>query len=342
MARWIGACICAALIAATAIAQPDVPLVVRSEIPDLRGAIVSVDATAPGGPVVLVRVSNVGNAASGATQIGVESTQGAFAFTAAPLPGIEPSSATDVRLQIKGVLTSGDYEYRVSQFDGIDPGPGKTLATGTFTVPAPLPHVDLFVGTPSLNGAFMAIQVGNRGPGTAAGAKLRIGPGKHWSSQEVSLPDIASGGSTSVRIPLARSPEPGKLLYEFYADPGAQAVEDNPSDNSGAGQLTVAAPANPAHKEPRVPRRGFPWWIPALVVVTVAAFSRAEPIRNALAELISPRPRVEWIPVPASGRVESDSNGEPSGMEVVLQLVADGGCAQILEAPPVLKEVERG
>jgi hypothetical protein len=341
MARWIGACICAATIAATAIAQPDVPLVVRSEIPDLRAAIVSVDATAPGGPVVLVRISNVGNAASGATQIGIESTSGAFGFTAAPLPGISPSSATDVRLQIKGVLTSGDYEYRISQFDGIDPGPGKTLVTSTFTVPAQLPHVDLFVGTPSLDGVFMSVQVGNRGPSTAVGAKLRIGAGKYWSSHEFSLPDITSGESTPIRMRLTRHPAAGTLPYELYADPGSQAVEDNPPDNRGTGHLTITVQTRSTHEAPKVLQRTFPWWIPALALVTITAFTFG-PIRRALAQMIRPRPTVEWIPVPVSGRVESDSSEGRSDLEVVLQLVADSGCAQICDARPEPMEVERG
>ena len=342
MARWIGACISAAMVAATAMAQPDVPLVVRSAIPDLQAAIASVDATATGGPVIVVRVSNVGNAASGATRIGIESTSGAFAFTAASLPGIAPSSATDVRLQITGVLPSGDYGYRVSLFDGIDPGPGKTLVTSTFTVPAPLPHVDLFIGTPSLDGVFMTVHVGNRGPGTAAGAKLRIGAGRYWRSHEFSLPDIASGESTPIRMRLTRSPEAGSFPYELYADPGAQAVEDNPSDNRGTGHLTIAAPTKPTREVPRAPRRTFPWWTAVLAVVTIAALSQIGPIGQALARLISPRPTVEWIPVPASGRVESDSGEEPSGLEVVLQLVADSGSAQIRDALPQPMEVERG
>jgi hypothetical protein len=51
---------------------------------------------------------------------------------------------------------------------------------------------------------------------------------------------------------------------------------------------------------------------------------------------------VEWIPVPVSGRVESDSSEGRSDLEVVLQLVADSGCAQICDARPEPMEVERG
>lgn len=344
IARPLSACLYAAVAVTAAIAQPDVPLVVSNQRPDLRGTIVSVDVTATDGPVIVVRVSNVGTAASGATQIGIESTSGAFAFTGVPLPGIAPSGTADTRLQIKGVLSPGDYGYRVSLFDGIDPGPGQTLATSSFTVPEQLPHIDLFVGAPSLDGTSLRVQVGNRGPGTAVGSTLRASVGKSGGARDFSLPDIASGERSTIEMHIAPSLV-GTLSYRFYADPGARTIEDNPSDNSASGHITIAAPTTPARTKPARDVQGGPqrkvswWWVIALGVIVLAALGG---IGRLLARLFSPRPTVEWIPVPDSGHLESDGGEESSGMEVVLQLVVDSGLAQIHGAPLPLEEVERG